>query len=261
MPRQTGPLTIIGTLHGITYFKMHGRYWKKKKTSLNRHMIYNLPSYKKIRAGKSMLTASAKLASRIYKLLPQTQKKGLKTWRRTQKLTRRYMALHLKKEVVVFKVLREMDFFPMTIGLHPEYRGMQHSVKLRKTPAGIITYTLIIRKLPKTAKPLNPKTFTISYLRPIFKTQPKRVQTNQVQQTQKPSPKAIANTKPTIKNHRHPAGLVSTVPFKPKTRQTKHSRCQQPFMQNRPFYNESSSSYNGRLTTANRQPSLAPPDG
>jgi hypothetical protein len=214
MPRQTGPITIIGTLHGITYYKRKGKYWKRKKSSMNRHMVKTLPSYKKLRNANARIIASSRLASRIYKLIPQSQKKGLKTWRRTLKLTRRYMGLHLKKQVVVFKVLRELDFFPMTIGLHPEYKGTQHSVKLRKTITGAITYTLITRQLPKTEKAPNPKTFTISYLRPIFKTQPKPVakpqpklaKINQLSQTKSPTPAAptTANRHLTTANRQPP---------------------------------------------------------
>src|SRR5436309_392521 len=75
MARQAGNLKIIGTIDGITFYKMKGDYYARTKSSLDRKRILKDPSFQRFRECSKVFGKASKLASQLYKLFPKEMRK------------------------------------------------------------------------------------------------------------------------------------------------------------------------------------------
>ena len=75
MAQQKGIIKASGTLGGITFFQLHGKYYLRKKTSLNKERILKDPAYALFRLHASLHGTSASIAKPLYWLLPQNKRK------------------------------------------------------------------------------------------------------------------------------------------------------------------------------------------
>jgi hypothetical protein len=75
MARQAGNLKIIGTIDGITFYKMKGDYYARTKSSLDRKRILRDPSFQRFRECSKVFGKASKLASQLYHLFPKEMRK------------------------------------------------------------------------------------------------------------------------------------------------------------------------------------------
>ena len=74
MAKQAGPLYFTGSIDDITFYKMDGQYYARKKSSLDRKRFRTDPRFKRSRASAQKFGEASKLASEIYWLLPKDQR-------------------------------------------------------------------------------------------------------------------------------------------------------------------------------------------
>ncbi len=75
MPKQKGPKFISGTINGLTYYKLNGRYYVRKKSSLSRKRVRRSPAFKRTMEYAGLLGQASQLASAVYRMLPRQQQK------------------------------------------------------------------------------------------------------------------------------------------------------------------------------------------
>jgi hypothetical protein len=75
MARQAGPIYFTGTIDDITFYKMEGTYFARKKSSLDRKQFRTDPRFARSRKSAAKFGEASKLASDIYHLLPKEEKK------------------------------------------------------------------------------------------------------------------------------------------------------------------------------------------
>src|SRR5687767_1189515 len=75
MAKQKGPIYLKGTAGNKTYYRMGGRYYVRKKTSLDKERFYRDAAFARSRKAAGLFGIASKIASELYQMLPQ-QKKG-----------------------------------------------------------------------------------------------------------------------------------------------------------------------------------------
>ena len=71
MARQAGPLYLTGTIDDITFYKMEGEYFARKKSSLDRRQFRTDPRFARSRQAAHTFGEASQLASAIYGQLPK----------------------------------------------------------------------------------------------------------------------------------------------------------------------------------------------
>jgi len=74
MARQAGPIYLIGTIDDITFYKMEGEYYARKKSSLDRRQFRTDPRFARSRKAAHTFGEASQLASAIYWQLPKAQR-------------------------------------------------------------------------------------------------------------------------------------------------------------------------------------------
>ena len=74
MARQAGPIYLTGTIDDITFYKMEGEYFARKKSSLDRKQFRTDPRFVRSRKSAAKFGEASKLASNIYWKLPKEQR-------------------------------------------------------------------------------------------------------------------------------------------------------------------------------------------
>lgn len=80
MARQTGPVFITGTIDNLTFYKMNGRYYVKKKTTVTRRRIYSNPRYTNTVRNATWFGRANTLARQVYYELPLQRRDQHKVW-------------------------------------------------------------------------------------------------------------------------------------------------------------------------------------
>jgi hypothetical protein len=75
MAKQKGSLLITGTHNGLCYYKLNGRYYVRRKSSLSRKRVKSSPAFKRTMEYAGLLGKAAAIASAIYHTLPREIKK------------------------------------------------------------------------------------------------------------------------------------------------------------------------------------------
>lgn len=70
MAKQVGPIWLQTTWDDLTFYKMEGKYYARKKSSLTREKVLTHRAFAKTRRSASRLVTASKIASAIYKALP-----------------------------------------------------------------------------------------------------------------------------------------------------------------------------------------------
>ena len=73
MAKQKGPQFITGTIGGLTYYKLHGKYYVRKKSSLSRKRVKRSPAFRRTMEYAELLGQASKLAAALYRMLPRQQ--------------------------------------------------------------------------------------------------------------------------------------------------------------------------------------------
>lgn len=70
MAKQCGPLFFECTWDGLTFYKMEGKYYARKRSCLSREKVLTHKAFVKTRFYASLLVTASKIASSIYSDLP-----------------------------------------------------------------------------------------------------------------------------------------------------------------------------------------------
>ena len=70
MAKQVGPIFLECTWDDLTFYKMEGKYYARKKSRLTREKVLKHAAFEKTRFYASQLACASKIASSIYKDLP-----------------------------------------------------------------------------------------------------------------------------------------------------------------------------------------------
>ena len=89
MGKQTGPIKVKGTVHGVTYYKMDGEYYAREQSSLDGKRVKKDPAFAKTMEYAGLLGRASKLASKVYREIP----KGEREFKQYRKLTGQAMRL------------------------------------------------------------------------------------------------------------------------------------------------------------------------
>jgi hypothetical protein len=75
MAQQAGNLRLIGTIDGLTFYKMYGKYYVRTKSSLDKKRILRDPSFEQFRQCSKIFGKASKLAKELYHLFPKENRK------------------------------------------------------------------------------------------------------------------------------------------------------------------------------------------
>jgi len=75
MSKQRGPVYFTGTVDGICYYKMNGKYYARRKSTLSRKRVRRDPAFARTRRNAELLGQASRVAAGVYRLLPRAQKK------------------------------------------------------------------------------------------------------------------------------------------------------------------------------------------
>jgi hypothetical protein len=70
MAKQVGPIFLECTWDDLTFYKMDGKYYARKKSRLTREKVLKHPTFYRTRKYATLLACASKIASSIYKDLP-----------------------------------------------------------------------------------------------------------------------------------------------------------------------------------------------
>jgi hypothetical protein len=102
MAKQSGPIKITGTVHGITFYKLEGEYLARQKSSLTASRVKKDPAFANMRKESKLMALASPLASKVYRQLEARRKR-----RHYQLLTGRAQVL-LRKGLVEETVTRQL---------------------------------------------------------------------------------------------------------------------------------------------------------
>lgn len=100
MAKQRGPIYLKGTAGLFTYYRMGGRYYVRNKTSLDKERFYQDAAFAGSRKAAGVFGIASKIASEVYRVLPQKHKGHGVIGRLSGKANRLLHAGKSKKEVV-----------------------------------------------------------------------------------------------------------------------------------------------------------------
>ena len=75
MSKQRGPVYFTGTVDGICYYKLNGKYYARRKSTLSRKRVRRDPAFARTRRNAALLGQASRIAAGVYRLLPRAQKK------------------------------------------------------------------------------------------------------------------------------------------------------------------------------------------
>lgn len=70
MAKQVGPFWLQTTWDDLTFYKMEGKYYARKKSRLTRDKVLHHPAFSATRCSANRLALASKIASAVYKALP-----------------------------------------------------------------------------------------------------------------------------------------------------------------------------------------------
>lgn len=74
MAKQAGVILVTGTIGETTFYKLKGKYYARKKSSLSGKRVKNAPEFERTRAHSRMMAAASKTAAGIYRELSKGQR-------------------------------------------------------------------------------------------------------------------------------------------------------------------------------------------
>jgi hypothetical protein len=90
MARQAGPNFIVGTIDDLVFYKMNGKYYVRKKSSLSKKRVKKDPVFVNTRRNAAAFGEASKKASSFYRTI-DWQKKA------------RWMYLEMLKKIIAMK--------------------------------------------------------------------------------------------------------------------------------------------------------------
>jgi hypothetical protein len=75
MAKQQGPNFITGTVGGICFYSMDGKFYARRKSSLSKKRVKNDPAFELTRVYAGLMGRASKIASAVYQTLPRDTRK------------------------------------------------------------------------------------------------------------------------------------------------------------------------------------------
>src|SRR5438270_2072735 len=107
MAKQVGHIFIEGTLDDLTYYKMDGVYYVRKKSSLSRKKVLKSPRFERTRMHASQLAEASRIASKLYREIPK-DKRNIQLFRVIVGKAKVLLAEGKEKEEVIEIVTNEL---------------------------------------------------------------------------------------------------------------------------------------------------------
>ena len=104
MAKQSGPVYITGTVAGICYYKLNGKFYARRASTLSRKRVKNAPAFALTRKYASLMAEASKLAAEVYRPIPRSKRKHALY----RAMTGQAMAL-LKKGVDKAEVSKQLE--------------------------------------------------------------------------------------------------------------------------------------------------------
>jgi hypothetical protein len=104
MAKQAGPLKISGTIGDICFYRLHEEHYARTKSSLSGKRVKHDPVFKETMKYAALLACASKIASVIYKRLPQ----GEKSRKKYQSMTGQAMRL-LKEKMNIETIIEVLS--------------------------------------------------------------------------------------------------------------------------------------------------------
>jgi hypothetical protein len=104
MARQIGPIKITGTIDDVTFYKMHGVYYARRKSSLTAKKVKTHPHFALTRMYAKWLGEASEMASQVYRTLPKEERR-YEAFCRMKKLAHKRVKEGVEREVI----LRELE--------------------------------------------------------------------------------------------------------------------------------------------------------
>lgn len=92
MAKQIGLLQIMGTVHGICFYKMDGKYYARKKSSLTAERVKHAPAFAETMRYAKRMGIASKIASVVYKELVQVGERSREKYREVVGMVMRELA-------------------------------------------------------------------------------------------------------------------------------------------------------------------------
>ena len=119
MAKQVGHIFITGTIHDVTYYKMCGTYYARRKSTLSRKKVLTSPRFALTRVHANQLADASKIASQLYRSIPK-EKRNVKLFRSIVGQAKVLLAQGKEKEAVVELLMNELFPKPKSIKLEPK---------------------------------------------------------------------------------------------------------------------------------------------
>src|SRR4030095_10475978 len=74
MAKQTGTIKISGTIGDICFYRLYEEHYARSRSSLSAKRVKHGPAFKETMKYAALLACASKIASVIYKRLPEEQK-------------------------------------------------------------------------------------------------------------------------------------------------------------------------------------------
>ncbi|TAM98637.1 MAG: hypothetical protein EPN39_08565 [Chitinophagaceae bacterium] len=75
MAQQYGKVFITGTIHDLCFYKMKGKHYVRMKSSLDRKRVNQDAAFRRTRENAALLGKASRLASMVYRQLPEKMRK------------------------------------------------------------------------------------------------------------------------------------------------------------------------------------------
>ncbi|MFL5787567.1 MAG: hypothetical protein ACJ748_05910 [Flavisolibacter sp.] len=91
---------LEGTIGDITYYKMDGIFYARKKSTLSREKVLNSPEFKSTRIHAMQLAEASKMASEVYQAMQKEKRKAF-MYRKLTGIAKKALDLGYAKEEII----------------------------------------------------------------------------------------------------------------------------------------------------------------
>ena len=100
MAEQTGPIKITGTIGSVCFYKLHGKYYARLKSSLSGKRVKTSAAFKNTMMYAALLANASGIGSAVYRLLPK-ERKGRKVYQQLTGMAMQLLKMGMAKENII----------------------------------------------------------------------------------------------------------------------------------------------------------------
>ena len=98
MAKQIGLLQIMGTVHGICFYKMDGKYYARTKSSLSGERVKSDPVFAETMRYAERMEIASKIASAIYRQTVPEHERSREKFREVVSMVKRGLAAPARQD-------------------------------------------------------------------------------------------------------------------------------------------------------------------